>query len=65
MAKFELSKMSDPGWDVVGHEKDLCRLLYSFICETCKEEDKITPKSSLADMLNTPCGCEFSAERLE
>ena len=65
MAKFELSKISDPGWDVVGHEKDLGRLLYSFICKTCKEEDKITPKSSLADMLNTPCGCEFSAERLE
>lgn len=64
MAKLELMKMSDPGWAVIGEEKDLQSLLYSFICKHCRTEDEITRNSDLADMLNTTCGCEFSAERL-
>jgi rubrerythrin len=58
-----LIKLSDPGWEIeFPTENHLKRYLYKYICNTCIDDDSITEKSSIDEMLSTACGCEFMVE---
>jgi hypothetical protein len=61
--KYTLTKLSQPGWQCDFHNKpSLQAHLYLHICKHCKEEDRITRTSPIADLLATACGCEFLYE---
>lgn len=61
--KFTLTKLSEPGWERDFYSKvEVQSELYQHICNQCRSEEGITPLSGLADMLCTPCGCEFMLE---
>ena len=60
---YTLTKLSEPGWERDFYDKvELQRVLYNHICNQCRCEEGITEISDLADMLCTPCGCEFMYE---
>lgn len=61
-----LSKMSSPGWDKeFKTENQLKTELYKYICGSCIEEFTLSHRSSVMDMLASPCGCEFWVEGLD
>lgn len=70
----KLYKLSAPGWiKEYDNEADLKKELYSHICGSCRDGESFTndddetifywepvnEESSIPDMLNTPCGCEY------
>ena len=58
-----LTKLSAPGWEKEYTDKvELQAELYKHICEQCRAEEAVTEISSIYDMLNTACGCEFWVE---
>jgi transcription elongation factor Elf1 len=69
MTKVYLYKLSAPGWTKeYDSDADLKTALYTHICNDCRkgciEEETIIwnpvdENSSVYDMLNTACGCEF------
>lgn len=73
---MKLIKLSVPGWEKsFNSREELKTELYSYICDGCRNDSKtydtendcyvdvkITKTSSIRDMLNTACGCEFIAE---
>lgn len=77
--KLTLIKLSAPGWEKEFDTKDeLRKELYSHICQTCRDGDKaydsdgnlvyedepVHERSSIGEMLFSPCGCEFDVEGL-
>lgn len=71
-----LYKLSYPGWKKeFPTEQELKAELYNWICGECKvgfkeefageifyEQEPVDMNSSLNEMLDTACGCEFYAE---
>lgn len=68
MARYSLTKMSDPGWEM--ETNDPAKVLWPHICNSCREdwivEGEIICKAAVEDdvfsMLETPCGAEFWLE---
>lgn len=73
--KIRLIKISAPGWEKdFDSEEEARDELYNYVCHMCRQGDEmveygwdpnpIDEKSSLEDMLSTPCGCEFDVEEI-
>jgi hypothetical protein len=70
---MKLIKQSVPGWTKeYATEQELKEVLFSIICDSCKEGEiqngfvlwnAINENSSIDDMLNTGCGCEYNIKR--
>ena len=68
--KHVLIKLSAPGWEQsFDNTEDLRRELYAHICNYCREGeaeyhmDPVNEKSSIGELLSTPCGCEYMVEQ--
>lgn len=74
---MKLFKLSAPGWEKdFDSEAELKAELYSHLCQTCKDGEKlydesgelvweefpVGPHDSIGDMLSSPCGCEYDVE---
>jgi hypothetical protein len=67
--KLTLTKQSLPTWSKQFDSQEQLRLeLYTHICEICKDGENynglviwsaVDENSSISDLLNTGCGCEF------
>lgn len=75
--KYTLTKLSSPGWEKqFDTEIDVRNELYSHVCSLCREGDKtdlnqygydlpLNENSTLDELLDCPCGCEFMVEEIE
>ena len=58
--KYSLSKLSSPGFTKeYSSELDMKAELFMWVCGLCIEDYNLTKDSSIDEMLETPCGCEF------
>lgn len=77
---MKLYKLSSPGWEKdFQTENELKQELFTWLCEGCQEGSKyfdddgslkyedlpVNIDSSLDEMLNTACGCEFVTDARE
>ena len=73
--KVKLHKISMPGWTkTYTNDIDLKAELYKHICEHCRKGeihdefvlwDPVNENSSVDNMLNTGCGCEYEIEEID
>jgi hypothetical protein len=77
---MKLYKLSSPGWEKdFQTENELKQELFTWLCENCKNGSKyfdddgnleyedlpVNADSSLNEMINTACGCEFVTDAFE
>ena len=73
--KIRLTKLSSPGWEKdFDSEEEARDALFPYICKMCRKGDEMVEfgwdpnpldeKSSIEDMLCSPCGCEFDIDEI-
>ena len=70
--RYILTKLSYPGWEKeFSSEVEARYELYKHICFLCRKGEKefffkpVDENTPIFDMLDSPCGCEFSFEEIE
>ena len=70
--RYILTKLSYPGWEKeFASEVEARYELYKHICFLCRKGEEeffsepVDQNSSIFDMLDSPCGCEFSFEEID